>query len=112
MKKTIAILTVLAVILSGCASFEKSAATEKHANGSTATHVMASTCGLYFLPTIPLWTGNDKPVTLQTTTKTVFDNCLPGHKIVDMDTRTTSTWIPFTFVLWFKTSETVATYVK
>ena len=113
MKKSIAVLTLLAVILSGCASFQESKTFTIHKDGSQAQHVLAQTCGLYFLPgdTFPLWTGDEKQVDLATTTETIISKA-SGSKVTDLTTSTTSSWLPFTFVLWYKTSATSATYVK
>ena len=115
MKKVVLSLVLLAMlVLAGCADVsiaKYSAFRDMPCDGGKAIGLFASRSGLYFLPTIPLWTEGGREVNFN---ETLSDLTLQAKAqgAVSLNTvvaKEDSYWLPFTFVLWYKKATVSAT---
>ena len=115
MKKVVLSLVLLAtLVLAGCAdvSVAKSSAFRgMPCDGNQSIGLLASRCGLYFLPTYPLWTEGGREVNFN---ETLYDLTAKAKaegatQITTVVPQEESIWLPFTFVLWYKKATVSAT---
>ncbi|MBO7435007.1 hypothetical protein J6U76_03310 [bacterium] len=118
MKKVVLSLVLLAVVfLAGCADVsiaKNSSFRTMPCDGNQSIGLYAYRSGLYFLPTYPLWTEGGREVNFNETLADLTAQA-KGQGAGSLNTvvaQEESTWLPFTFVLWYKKATVSATASK